>query len=735
MKKVFLLLSILVFISNVKAQEIYYDALTLKKECAVTVIAVPGPNQGKLEMRFTTETDTTKVLEILGRYIPKEVIETYNRAKPEDKKDLFKKALGENPFLMLPAMVHDKRTASLTENASKAFSKLAGIDVTNYADALAQFMVERAKEELNIAFFQKFKKYLDKNPEIATLFPKTSEYISNMMAHEYAQLLNGLRDVFQEDLKNLLYQLDDVFLLPRYQQVVTEFPEILVVIRSVQIVTDLEDGQHPADIIRQFNTMKEWQRIDRFRVKNLHNFIKTTSLVSEALRFKADALDLLEVEGEGKIKQTATDLTADHDGRTITLKSWTGDRNWITVRHFEMLFKDEIATKLFLALVYQRAAIDNIVFHKSQNDVISLTSVMKNNATSIFAFRSYFLDFLRLAEQTEQKLTELKGKQGKLEPGDYYEYVSSAIDIIEYGFRITNLIDEKFDGTEYVKVMRSGNNLYRNIVDKNYSAAVTNALYIIQIVTEVITEQSEYDDVLKKSIARDAANFSTEPEKEKMETEYTTGFENFKTLNKLSKGAVKYGVFMANVVDAKSSAEIKEAIENAALPAGSSSYKKYQRATLSVSSYLGGQLRLKHQKDPKRTWDQNLGVIAPVGLALNWGIGKYGAVSIFAPLIDVGAIAEFRLKDNGTELTESIKLGNIFSPGGYLVYGFGGNIPLALGIGAQYGPGLFEVKGASNGSTTNAYQNPEWRANVFLAIDMPLFNLTPGKKIKCKKLY
>jgi hypothetical protein len=140
---------------------------------------------------------------------------------------------------------------------------------------------------------------------------------------------------------------------------------------------------------------------------------------------------------------------------------------------------------------------------------------------------------------------------------------------------------------------------------------------------------------------------------------------------------------------------------------------------------------MKEVEAVERTWDQRVGLIAPVGLALNHGLGgRAGSVSLFAPLLDVGAIAEFRLKNDSTELDESIKLGNIFSPGAYIVYGFGANIPLAIGIGGQYGPGLFKVEGNDTGGTRNVYKNPEWRWNIFLAVDIPLFNLTRGKKLR-----
>ena len=47
---------------------------------------------------------------------------------------------------------------------SSAFSSIGGLDVTNIADGLAKFIIKRAKQELSIAFFKKFKERSEKIP-------------------------------------------------------------------------------------------------------------------------------------------------------------------------------------------------------------------------------------------------------------------------------------------------------------------------------------------------------------------------------------------------------------------------------------------------------------------------------------------------------------------------------------------------------------------------------------------
>ena len=58
---------------------------------------------------------------------------------------------------------------------SSAVSSIGSLDVTNIADGFAKFLVKRTKQELNMAFFTKFKEELSK-PEyrdLQTVFPQT----------------------------------------------------------------------------------------------------------------------------------------------------------------------------------------------------------------------------------------------------------------------------------------------------------------------------------------------------------------------------------------------------------------------------------------------------------------------------------------------------------------------------------------------------------------------------------
>ena len=196
--------------------------------------------------------------------------------------------------------------------------------------------------------------------------------------------------------------------------------------------------------------------------------------------------------------------------------------------------------------------------------------------------------------------------------------------------------------------------------------------------------------------------------------------------------ATKYGLFMANVVDAKTPEEVQSVLENAILPVGSSSIKKNSDFNISIQSYLGAFGRIGSiKRETGNAWSDRFGVSAPIGISVTpFGWGKAGSLSVFASLLDLGAIVDYQLRKDSvptssggnTEVLSKdykIELGQIFSPGAYIVYGFPWNIPLSFGVGTQYGPGLSKIDSDNN----TIINNPQWRFNVFLSVDITFFTI------------
>ena len=143
---IFFCLNIFIY-SNVLAQMPYYDALTLS-----------NPNYADGEFLRPQK----EVLEIAKLYIK----------DTNDHNSLIRK-FNLNPFVDINDS--DLQSGLKLGDLSSTVSSIGGLNVTNIADGLAKFLVERTKQELSIAFFEKFKEELEK-PEyrdLQTLFPET----------------------------------------------------------------------------------------------------------------------------------------------------------------------------------------------------------------------------------------------------------------------------------------------------------------------------------------------------------------------------------------------------------------------------------------------------------------------------------------------------------------------------------------------------------------------------------
>jgi hypothetical protein len=85
-------------------------------------------------------------------------------------------------------------------------------------------------------------------------------------------------------------------------------------------------------------------------------------------------------------------------------------------------------------------------------------------------------------------------------------------------------------------------------------------------------------------------------------------------------------------------------------------------------------------------------------------------------ILDLGAIAAFRLGDNAAEDLPELKFENLVAPGGFLLANFPKS-PFSLGFGGQYGPRTRKITFNGIESRSSA-----WRWLIFAGIDVPIFN-------------
>jgi hypothetical protein len=196
--------------------------------------------------------------------------------------------------------------------------------------------------------------------------------------------------------------------------------------------------------------------------------------------------------------------------------------------------------------------------------------------------------------------------------------------------------------------------------------------------------------------------------------------------DKIIEALYKYGSFMAAVVQAKNSDDVAEAIEAAALPTGSARIKRESRFNVALNAYCGiyaGWEEIKGLDLPfcpeksDRRWN-SYGISAPIGISVSGRLGKkHGtSVSLFASLVDIGALAAFRFVNDSTETVPNIELKDIVSPGIFLSIGIPRS-PISINVGYQAGPLLRKVS-----ADANTYKESYSRISISICVDLPLLN-------------
>jgi hypothetical protein len=179
----------------------------------------------------------------------------------------------------------------------------------------------------------------------------------------------------------------------------------------------------------------------------------------------------------------------------------------------------------------------------------------------------------------------------------------------------------------------------------------------------------------------------------------------------------RYGQFLVNVINANDSDQLLAALEAAAQPVQSYRLKRQPGAfNLSLNIYAGAAIGSEFGIEDNSSERQSgflLAPTAPLGIALNFGLNNKRSLSAFVPLIDIGAVAAFRLFDNASPLPEQ-SWDNVLAPGFYLIWGLK-NSPISIGLGGQAGPALRKV-------TVNEVTSRNARIAATFTVDIPVFS-------------
>ncbi|MCB0795441.1 MAG: hypothetical protein KDB88_11950 [Flavobacteriales bacterium] len=621
-------------------------------------------------------------------------------------------SLSRNPYLSVYPDLRDvAEKASRPEFMSTKSLGLGAAGRTNVstvAVGLTDFLIERAKTELNTAFFRRFEEVL-KDPkfrDLRTLFPETVgllQVIGNQL-YNYDAFLNSLRAAFDRDLGALLVHARDV-VEDRKNKIDLKpglYPGLMLLLNAA---VDVEQGTLPGDVLHALAIDPHADQL-MSQVPKATNWIgglRGAALISESLRAPAGSSMYWLPEQEIRKLMDPTVLriylgllyerskSPDFAAAGINLTSALTICSGRSVGPGDVPFKELLAQ---LGACYATA----------QPKLEQMRTYVLSLSASFQRLQERVHQVVEVKEDVKTMTGTSSADKRKLVFEAYHELVTSFVDLLEEGGKITELLDVDItlpgQYQELLKMVRLVNDLAASVAYKQYGLGVTQLAQLTEAATRMaaLGPNATAADTVDGTIQR----------------------------------ILKYGTFMAALAEADSPDAAKSAIEAAALPPGSYSIKRESRFSVALNGYVGA--FCGHEVidgADNKTFINNPSLTAPVGISCSWGNlrasdKRPNSLGLMVSLLDLGTIASFRLSDTTTQVVPSISLESLVSPGIFFEWGIGGT-PLTLGAGVQGGPTLRKVtsEGVELG---DAYV----RCGLTLKVDIPIvhFVAVPGKKMK-----
>jgi hypothetical protein len=677
---IFTLFLFLAFPICSNGQNIWLDAKKLNEYLEF------NPGRMRLELDESVEIDTAEFLSIIANYCPDAIVEDGNK-----KRILLDSCFKGNPFIslheyaqslsknLLPASFRPSTEGGAPGAKTPTNGSLSGGNfVTKLADGLAIFLVKRTKEELNAAFFEGLRKKMDEEPTYQILFPATFDliYVIGTEIYNYNAYIESLRVSFQKDLKVLpmnlkQYSRDYLFV---------KKPELQIAVEDLLGTSQMIfDAQEPLQILDFWAGAAAIQ--DSIRWKDISN-----DKTRKAMRDMATSMRMLWLF-------------------TNSLSQRGASTEWVTPEEVSREMRDISHVYLYLGLLWEQGK--DLQFSNGTDFREALGKLGTMTQTPI-ALRNALVSLVQNARDMERMFKELVAGADLANitlNEEYLRFATQVFDMLKQAKNLRHQIilpdwkveedgkptgqpktDAQSAQTDTLEhklftVLHQFFDLEFNVRQERYTLAVAN-------LTRVLTELLNKDDF------------------------------------KFKKEFLRHVNFMATMAEAQTSEEMAEAIELFALPPGSSRMKKQSDWSISLNSYGG--LGYGKEHDFEKVLRDSLGgksvfaPYAPVGIDFNLGLKNAGSLSLYAQLIDVGAVFAYRFSDETSQIPE-LKFQNIVAPGGYFIYGFGNNIPTSIGIGAQLGPNLRKIKpDPGTGTPITEKTTNAWRFGIIFSVDIPI---------------
>jgi len=600
-------------------------------------------------------------------------------------------------------------------------------------DGASRWIAERMREELSIAFFDRFEIWMEEQ-KMASLFPSTIRALDITSSTDYSLMIQVLRSAFEHDLEELPFNIgpfirqelndkedmstaekkaDDLYY--HYRSATIRYSQLWE--EDIMLAIEFQDSMELAEdaLTNQLDRLEHTNR-------SLNYILFSIAAIQELSEgsHPANLLGVLNQRGDelfphgGKIRPVL--MLADVLTRSFIRADPEKGTTWLRRKDLARLSRDQQLREFYFGLIFHELR-QNVRSRRSQ-----LLSTRKSYVDSLPYYSEEDLILYPTPEQRVLMLKQLNQPELLRVERELYllkkdeQWLAKLVteDPTEVGGLLNelSLFTERMDNMQrqYAELRATG------------QANLGNPQLIRLI------HYAESFALNKEVLPTSRLNFMTE--------------QHGKRQRKLQE-IFRYSAFLAAVATSRNPEDIKQAIRAIALPPGSYSIKRRSFANISLNTYpglTGGLEVIRNSSDQKIA--PNIGFTAPVGLAVSWGYradinnkkyledSKYRrrvdrslnmrndrfltghSGSLFFPLIDLGAVVLFRLDDADSSLPEDVGFQQLFSPGIIYSHGFP-NLPISVLAGAQISPKLRKFGDTPADS---------FRFNFGITVDLPMAN-------------
>ncbi|AYQ33774.1 hypothetical protein [Runella sp. SP2] len=566
------------------------------------------------------------------------------------------------------------------------------------ADALGTFIAKRFKEEINIAYLEKFKTFLQEQEEYRSILPQTYDVLKNQEPYNYTVFLQALHEAFDEDMRGLPNN-TLTFLEGFDSQKLTNIQgNLKAKIKTIQ-ASDISDKCKKSE---EDKLKKKIDLLEKFKVfinayKN--EIYSTLAVLRTVERANAENIvvalsNLDELSSINNLEETAPIRNILKLSGLFARNMRVGEDGFIDKKALEYYKKPEVV-QIFLGLLLKKeeTALKQIFIDASKNTLYEAlnTASAVNILSHLNSLTNDYQKFLKADKPSADDATLRKSQQVTF----IATRSQAAIDMLGHLANLSNTLgitntNQVTEFEKYRSAAKTFVTISKNVIEKDYGIAVNGVFNLIEILE--LNNDSERSPLFREFL--------------------------------------KYGMFAATVASAETSAEMVAALETAALPVGSYRIKRNNRLNISVNSYGG----ISGGYEEFRA--QGGGFFAPsalVGFYIGRGTQQKNVKNndgcsngVFLSLIDVGGIFALRLIGSDTTKNKTttavlpeISWRNILTPGIYYVHGFK-NSPISLGVGFQRAP---QLRLSDKNNSLTILDVDAWRIGAKLTIDIPLFNI------------